>query len=315
MELIVLSGRRRVQRALHLGGLLVGLLGLVVVALLGGAFWLGVHVSHVSDPVASADPRPDLYAAVMREELAQYESRVEGAVGDARRDLDALALRLSDLQARAIRLDALGGRLVELAGLDAAEFSFGEAPPRGGPAPTGTEDPNTVPDFIASLSNLDEVLELRGQELAALEGSLMSGRLAAAATPAGPPVLSGWISSTFGRRSDPLTGARSMHMGVDFAGKRGSAIRSVAAGIVAFAGTRSGLGRVVEIDHGKGYVTRYAHNMENLVKPGQRVAKGQQIAKMGSSGRSTGNHVHFEVLRDGEPLDPMSYIRAARKGS
>ena len=98
-------------------------------------------------------------------------------------------------------------------------------------------------------------------------------------------------------------------MGVDFAGKRGSPIRSVAAGIVLFSGTRSGLGRVVEIDHGKGYVTRYAHNLKNLVKAGERVAKGQQIAMMGSSGRSTGNHVHFEVLRDGKPLDPMSYIR------
>jgi len=312
VELIVLSRRRRVQRAMHLGAPVVSLLGLAVLSLLAGAFWLGTRVS---GPVAAADPRPDLYAAAMRQQLAGYESRVENAVDAARQDLDALALRLSDLQARAIRLDALGGRLVELAGLDQAEFSFGEAPPRGGAAPTGAEDPNTVPDFIESLVLLDEMLELRTQELTALEGNLLSGRLAAVATPAGAPVLSGWISSAFGRRSDPLTGERSKHMGVDFAGKRGTPIHSVAAGIVLFSGTRSGLGRVIELDHGKGYVTRYAHNLKNLVKAGERVAKGQQIATMGSSGRSTGNHVHFEVLRDGKPLDPMSYIRAVRKRS
>ncbi len=309
MELIVLTRRRRIQRAVHVGGPLVALGAVAGVGLLAGAVWLGFKLH---EPLMTADPRPDLYAAAMRREVDEQKSRVDTALGEARHDLDALALRLSELQARAIRLDALGGRLVALGGLDQAEFSFGAAPPRGGPAPSGPGEPNRVPDFVAALEELERILELRGQELAALESSLLSGRLADATRPEGRPLLGGWISSTFGFRSDPLTGERSMHYGIDFAGKRGSPVRAVAAGIVVFSAARAGLGRVVEIDHGNGYLTRYAHNLKNLVKVGQRVDKGEAIAQLGSSGRSTGNHVHFEVLHEGRPLDPMPFIRAAR---
>lgn len=309
MELIVLTRQRRIQRAVHLGPTVSGLLAVSVLALLAGAFWLG-H-SYEQGPLVP-DPRPDLHAAAMGKELASQKALVDDAVSSARRDLDALALRLSELQARAIRLDALGVRLVEMGGLDAAEFSFGNPPPRGGQAPAGQSEPNQVPDFIASLEGLSQVLDLRVQELAVLETSLVSGRLAHATTLAGSPLSGGWISSIFGVRSDPITGQRSRHLGVDFAGKRGSPIRAVAAGIVVFAGTRTGLGRVVEVDHGNGYVTRYAHNLKNLVTVGQRVDKAERLALVGSSGRSTGNHVHFEVLHNGKPLDPMPFIRKGR---
>jgi len=312
VQLIVLSRRRRIQRALHIGSPATALLGIAGCALLAGVFVLGARVA--GEPPA-ADPRPDLYAAAMHKELASHAARVGEAVGAARRDLDALALRLSDLQARTIRLDALGARLVELAGLEASEFSFGEPPARGGTAPQAGAEPNRVEDFLDTLAELERTLDLRAQELAALEASLISGRLAEQVTPSGSPVVRGWISSGFGPRIDPLTGGRGMHHGVDFAGPRGSPIRAVAAGIVVFAGVRSGLGRVVEIDHGKGYVTRYAHNLENLVKVGQRVARGEHVARMGSSGRSTGNHVHFEVLYQGRPLNPMTFIRAAERSS
>jgi len=309
MELIVLTRRRRIQRAVHLGPGTTALLAGVGIALLAAAFWAG----HTFDARAIVqDPRPDLHAAAMAKELASQKERVDEAVGASRRDLDALALRLSELQARAIRLDALGERLVEMGGLDPAEFSFGTPPPRGGQAPAGESEPNQVPDFIASLEGLASVLDLRVQELAALESTLVSGRLAHATTLAGSPLPWGWISSVFGPRSDPITGQRSRHYGVDFAGKRGSPVRAVAAGIVVFSGTRSGLGRVVEIDHGNGYLTRYAHNLKNLVTVGQRVAKSEHVALLGSSGRSTGNHVHFEVLHNGKPLDPMPFIHAGR---
>lgn len=309
MELIVLTRRRRIQRAVHVGPTVTGLLAIAVLALLAGAFWLG-H-SYEQRPLVQ-DPRPDLHAAAMGKELASQKSLVDDAVSASRRDLDALALRLSELQARAIRLDALGERLVAMGGMDPAEFSFGKPPPRGGQAPAGQSEPNQVPDFIASMEGLSRVLELRVQELAVLETSLVSGRLALATTLAGSPLPGGWISSAFGARSDPITGQRSRHLGVDFAGKRGSPIRVVAAGIVAFSGTRAGLGRVVEVDHGGGYMTRYAHNLKNLVTVGQRVRKAEHVALLGSSGRSTGNHVHFEVLHNGKPLDPMPFIRKGR---
>ncbi len=310
VQLILVTRRRQVQRARHLGAPSIAIAGLLVAATVVGAFWLGT--SHTLVKPASA---PAIDPSAMRKELSQQRAQVERAVGDARHDLDALALRLSELQARAIRLDALGGRLVEMTGMDAGEFSFDRAPPRGGAAPDVDSESMGVADFISALEGLEERLELRGQELAALESVLLSGRVAQELAPSGRPVVNSWISSTFGRRTDPVTGQQSMHNGVDFAGKRGSPIRAVAGGVVIFAGVRSGLGNVVEIDHGRGYVTRYAHNLENLVRRGQRVAKGEHIALLGSSGRSTGNHVHLEVLYEGRAIDPMPFIRAARARS
>lgn len=309
MELIVLTRRRRIQRAMHLGSGVLALGGVVVCMALAGALWVGMQIAGASTAPAS---QPDLLATALRAEVAKLRDRTADVSAAARLDLDALALRLSELQATAIRIDALGERVVQLAGMDPDEFSFGEPPPRGGTAPTGDEEPLGVMDFLDNLKVLERVLELRVQELEALETNLLTGRLAKQAFPTRAPVDSGWLSSTFGSRTDPLTGEQSRHLGLDFAGKRGSPIASVAAGIVTFSGIRTGLGRMVEIDHGNGYTTRYAHNSKNLVTAGQRVAKGQLIAKMGSSGRSTGNHVHFEVLRKGKHLNPMRFIKEAR---
>jgi murein DD-endopeptidase MepM/ murein hydrolase activator NlpD len=295
---------------MHLGGGVLTLAGIAGCLVLAGAVWLGAQFA---GPAASPDPRPDLYASAMRLEVEKLQHRMRNVSGAARHDLDALALRLSELQATAIRVDALGERLVQLAGLDPEEFSFGEPPPRGGSAPTGDVEPFGVKDFVGGLAELERVLDLRVQELQALENTLLTGRLARQAHPSGAPVDRGWLSSAFGSRIDPLTGQRSRHLGLDFAGKRGSPIASVASGIVTFSGTRTGLGRIVEIDHGNGYMTRYAHNSKNLAVAGQRISKGQFIARIGSSGRSTGNHVHFEVLHHGKHLNPMKFINEARK--
>jgi murein DD-endopeptidase MepM/ murein hydrolase activator NlpD len=313
VELIVLTRSRQIRRALHFGTTTVVLLATAVISVAAGAFWLGNQFHAQLQPQFGADvPRADLYVAVMREELEKESGSVKAALGVAHRDLDALALQLSELQARAIRIDALGVRLAESAGLDIDEFSFGKPPARGGAQPRDGGERNQIPDFVAALEELSRTLESRTQELEVLETSLLSERLARQTFPAGIPLVSGWISSRFGSRNDPITGARSFHYGVDFAGKRGSAVTAVAAGIVAFSGRRKGLGWVVEIGHGSGYATRYAHNLKNKVKVGQRIEKGQLVATLGSSGRSTGNHVHFEVLKNGKRLDPMKFIRAAK---
>jgi murein DD-endopeptidase MepM/ murein hydrolase activator NlpD len=131
--------------------------------------------------------------------------------------------------------------------------------------------------------------------------------------PAGRPITSGWLSSYFGIRTDPFTGKKERHKGLDFAGKLGSDVVAVASGVVTWAGRRYGYGNLVEINHGNGYSTRYGHNDKITVKVGDAVKKGQIIAKMGSTGRSTGPHVHFEVLHKGKQVDPMSYIKTARK--
>jgi murein DD-endopeptidase MepM/ murein hydrolase activator NlpD len=144
-----------------------------------------------------------------------------------------------------------------------------------------------------------------------LETMLMTRNLEAEVMPTGRPISRGWLSSYFGIRTDPFSGRRVHHSGVDFAGKLGSDVVAVAAGVVQYSGRRSGYGNLVEINHGKGYVTRYGHNLKNLVEVGQTVKKGEVIAKMGTTGRSTGPHVHFEVMVNGRQVNPKKYIHAS----
>jgi murein DD-endopeptidase MepM/ murein hydrolase activator NlpD len=158
------------------------------------------------------------------------------------------------------------------------------------------------------LDELTTGMDDREQKLSVLERLLMDRSLRARVIPSGRPVTEGWLSSGFGKRADPFTGKQEYHDGVDFAGKEGADVMSVGDGVVTWSGKRSGYGNLVEINHGNGYVTRYGHNKEQLVDVGDTVKKGQMIALMGSTGRSTGPHVHFEVLRNGKPVNPSRYI-------
>ena len=247
----------------------------------------------------------------VEQDLEAQRRAVREARAAAQRNLDALALQLGAMEARLVRLDALGRRLVDMGQLDAEEFGFGKgAVAMGGPQRLEPGAANTVPDFIAELDALALRLDDREQRLGALESLLRDRRLIEQVSPSGRPVEKSWISSYFGLRKDPITGRRTRHEGVDFAGRAGAEVIAVAAGVVVYSGRRSGYGRVVDIDHGNGLVTRYAHNRENLVDVGDRVTKGQAIARVGSSGRATGSHVHFEVLQDDRPVNPIDYIRA-----
>jgi hypothetical protein len=152
-------------------------------------------------------------------------------------------------------------------------------------------------------------IEDRSRQLDVLEALMMNRRLSSEVRPEGRPVSSGWMSSVYGYRTDPFSGRRDFHPGVDFAGKAGSDVLAVASGVVTWSGKRYNYGHMIEIDHGNGLVTRYGHNQENLVEVGEKVKKGQVIAKMGSSGRSTGPHVHLEVLQDGRKVNPLKYVR------
>lgn len=233
---------------------------------------------------------------------------------ELREHINALAARLGTLQAHVIRLDAVGRRLVDIAGLDNGEFNFNNPPPQGGPESVSVFDQPTIklPGLLQSVDALDRQLEDRGQQFNVLESFFMSRNLLNAVLPAGQPVRDGWVSSFFGFRADPFTGRRAHHDGVDIAGKKGDPIEVVASGIVSFSGERSGYGNLVEVNHGNGYVTRYGHNAINLVKEGDKVDKGQIVAMMGSTGRSTGPHVHFEVWRDGKIVNPIKYLSDVR---
>ncbi|MBN8728178.1 MAG: M23 family metallopeptidase [Xanthomonadales bacterium] len=236
-----------------------------------------------------------------REKLASFER-------DAHRNLDALALQLGQLQAQATRLNALGERLTQAGKLDDGEFDFASMPGIGGPelpAEAGSELP-----FQQGLDDLANEFERQLTQLEVLESLLRDREIDKALLPSGMPVAQGYISSGFGGRTDPINGHSGVHLGVDFGAPSGSPILAVADGLVTYADTRSGYGKVIEIDHGNGFVTRYAHASAFIARPGQRVRAGEAIAKVGSTGRSTGPHCHFEVWRNGRAVNPMSYVKA-----
>jgi len=238
--------------------------------------------------------------AAQQQDLARIERDVDDQVG-------ALATRVGRMQAQLIRLDALGKQLTEVAQLKRGEFDFDEPPSVGGPETAG-EGP-VVPALDAMLDSMDAQIDDRRRQLTALQNLIMTRELARQVVPGGRPVESGYISSLYGQRTDPFDGHQASHQGIDFAGVAGAQVLAVADGVVSHTGIDGGYGRLVEITHGNGYVTRYAHNAKLLVKPGQTVKRGDPIALMGSTGRSTGPHVHFEVLRDGRPMNPLSFVR------
>lgn len=227
-------------------------------------------------------------------------------------DINALAISLGRMEARSIRLDALGSRLATLAGLGEDEFDFTGTPAVGGPEDDIGAVSSKLPDLLDRFTELQRQIDDREHKFLLMESILMDKELSKQVLPAGRPVTSGWLSSHFGTRTDPFTGKRSWHAGVDFAGKLGSDVVSVASGIVTMARNKHGFGQLVEISHGNGYLTRYAHNSKLLVSVGDKVEKGQVIAKMGSSGRSTGPHVHFEVVKDGKVVNPRKYVLAGK---
>ncbi|HED18271.1 MAG TPA: M23 family metallopeptidase, partial [Gammaproteobacteria bacterium] len=167
-------------------------------------------------------------------------------------------------------------------------------------------------DFMQALNDMETQIDDRARQLQVIEDILSSRALNNAVSPGGRPVSKGWLSSYYGKRTDPFNGRQAMHKGVDFAGKLGSDIVATAEGVVTWAGKRYGYGQLVEINHGNGYSTRYGHCQQILVAVGDKVEPGQKIALMGSSGRSTGPHVHYEVLKNGRQVDPTRYVRASR---
>ena len=245
----------------------------------------------------------------LRAQIDHQRARLGGVEADSQRDMDALALQLGRLQAQATRLNALGERLAQVGKLDESEFNFNEMPALGGAEESVSTAPLPVSDGIIALR---DQFDRQEAELGALESMLLDRRIESALLPTGWPVAQGYIASGYGTRADPFTGKRSTHLGVDFDVPLGADILSVAEGVVTYSGIRSGYGNVVEIDHGNGYMTRYAHNSRNAVDVGARVHIGDVVAKVGSTGRSTGPHCHFEVWRNGRPVNPMSYVRSTR---
>lgn len=304
MNVIVFSKRLGRARQFELGRPLALTVTIaLVLSVLAGVLFAGVQLGRSSmfEPTAQV---ADWGMRLEHQRLQVLETKQE-----LQNHLDALASRVGQMNAHVIRLDALGRRLTEMAHLDKGEFNFDEPPAVGGPEGLVEGALVTSPDISSMLDNLTRQIKDRERQLSVLESLISTRNLSRQIVPGGRPVTQGWISSYFGQRTDPFNGRNAYHRGIDFAGPAGSEVVAVASGVVTYSKDRFGYGKTVEINHGNGYVTRYAHNQRTLVAPGDTVQKGQAIALMGSTGRSTGPHLHFEVLKNGRAVDPMSFVR------
>jgi murein DD-endopeptidase MepM/ murein hydrolase activator NlpD len=274
----------------------------VILGIVGGAFSFGMNLGARHRGASPIDQLGNWSADLLRE-----QAQIEDVRRVLQEKVNALAMRVGQMNANVIRLDALGKRLTRMANLSDGEFDFGNPPALGG-AEGSDGQPAQIPSLTAMVDDLQTQLSSREQQLGVLENLILTRELNKQVYPEGRPVQDGWISSYFGRRADPFTGFSAVHKGVDFAGPQGSAVSSVAAGLVTFSGERAGYGQMVEINHGNGLATRYCHNEKLLVKQGDMVVKGQEVALMGSTGHSTGPHLHFEVLKNGAQVDPLRFI-------
>ncbi|MCP3661191.1 MAG: M23 family metallopeptidase [Gammaproteobacteria bacterium] len=285
---------------------LSGLLLIATAALLaGGGVWFGYSMRQ---QVVQEEQPQEYTKEAFKSLLFRQREALDATRNQANQHLNVLALRLGTLQSHIMRLDALGERLVTQAELDAQEFSFDQPPARGGieSAISVEREPN---ELLNEMVKLSRIIEDREHKLTIIEGLLSDDQVKSDLTLAGRPVRWGWISSQYGYRQDPFTGKKAFHHGVDIAGKADSDVIAVASGVVAFAGKKSSYGYLVEILHAGGYSTKYGHNSKIMVKAGDIVTKGEVIGLMGSSGRSTGPHVHFEVVRKGRSLNPSKFLR------
>jgi murein DD-endopeptidase MepM/ murein hydrolase activator NlpD len=305
MNVIVFSKRHGRARQIELGRPLALTVTIAcVVAVLGAVLFAGIKLGN-----SGAVNDPGRQVVEWSAQLEQQRAQVLATRRELQDRLDALAGRVGQMNAHVIRLDALGRRLTEMAKLDKGEFDFESEPAVGGPEGLVEGAVAAAPELTAMLDDLANQIKDRERQLGVLESLISTRNLSRQIVPGGRPVMQGWISSYFGHRADPFTGRSAFHRGLDFAGPAGAEVVAVASGVVTYSKERFGYGKCVEINHGNGYVTRYAHNQRVLVAPGDTVQKGQPIALIGSTGRSTGPHLHFEVLKQGRAVDPMSFVK------
>ena len=304
MNVILVSNRLAKTRSITLGGWQISLLLL----LLSGLVWVAAFMLQYAlvrfAPEGLSDGVRTLLSKVQSEERQKQQSYVHSS-------LDAMAARVGQMQAQMQRLDALGARLSKLTGMKPEEFRFDQPPAQGGPLVTLPGQEMSVNNLDQQLNRLAQLVNDRSDKLLALETMLLQNQLSRKLLPSIPPINEGWYSSNFGWRIDPFTGANAMHEGVDYMVPEGTVIRASAGGVVAYADQHPQYGNMVEIDHGNDIVTRYAHASQLLVKVGQVVRRGEKIAEVGSTGRSTGNHLHFEVRYKGIAQNPVRFLQKA----
>ena len=306
MKLIIVNQRHGHTRSYRLSTPVKGLLAVLALAVSGSLFTFGYSTALVRNPqVITLDSARNWQQDLQRQgtELSELKQHTE-------MHIDALAVRLAKMQAELARLEGVGSRVVAVAGFDGGEFDFSQPVGVGGAgADIADAESYSIDGLTTAVDRLERQIEDRGLQLEIIESVLEDRRISEEASPGGQPLDDAWISSSFGHRTDPFTGRRAFHGGIDFSsGGAGSDINSIAAGVVVWAGPRSNYGQTVDIDHGNGYMTRYAHASKVLVEVGDLVKKGDTIALVGSTGRSTSPHLHLEVYKDGRIVNPWSLV-------
>lgn len=307
MQLILVDrrlARARTMNVSHATFVWVALLLLALITVLVGSLYV------MTFRMAAQRDMPlvkQLVSVVMRDRLAQDEQYL-------RDNVSSMARMVGEMQARLMRLDALGERVSKLAGIRPEEFNFREVPGMGGAEATVTR-PLSLAELQTQVHSVGKGLEERTDYMNVVESELVANAARTALLPRNAPVVEGFVGSGFGMRTDPFTGEAAMHAGIDFAAPVGTPIYAAAGGVVASAERHPEFGNVVKIDHGNGLQTLYAHTLRFIVKAGDIVRKGQQIAFVGTTGRSTGPHLHFEVHVNGVAQNPLKYLASAKPGS
>ncbi len=294
MSLTLLYRGKNVRFSMRLNKLR-WLSAVLVFALVSGAI---VHLAISSDAV----PQKTQFtiAGGAQDELpVDYQSQ----------EVLALTIKVAELQSQLLRLNALGDRLASESNIPDGEFNFQVQPPSGGPLQSADAITHkSLAELVVEIDELTGQINYEEKQLKVLESLTLGHHIENTSYLSGRPITKGWLSSYYGVRKDPFNGKPAMHKGVDFAGKEDTGIIATASGVVSWADQRYGYGNLIEIDHGNGFKTRFGHNKEILVKVGDVVTKGDVIARMGSTGRSTGPHVHYEILRNNSQINPIKYV-------
>ena len=282
--------------------------GLLLILVLPASLGLVVfHYATEAEQAKAALPT-SLTLSEAEARMAEYQRTIEELRLKSEANVNVLSVKLGRMQAQLMRSNALGQRLADMAGLDKTEFDFSQEPALGGVASPLESDTMEVEDVMQSLHHLSVRLEQEQMELSLLESMMSDKDLQQALDPKGWPVKGSYISSSYGYRNDPFSGQKTFLKGVDIPGKVGAPVHALAAGMVVLAKNKPGFGYTVEIEHGNGYTTRYAHASKILVDVGDRISKGMIIAEVGSTGRSTGPHLHLELLKDGKHINPRKRL-------
>jgi murein DD-endopeptidase MepM/ murein hydrolase activator NlpD len=302
MNVILVSGKLAKAKTITLGFpqlLLLGIGAFLTVALLAGL------MNYFTLRFVADLNRPYIHEELVSKQRQQNEK----TQSYLRENLNAMAIRLGQMQAQLLRLDTLGERLAKLAGFKPKELMFDQEPGRGGAVSTIPSQDISLGDFTKQLDLLSRQLDDRSDKLGVLDSLFTLDSAKKKLVPTKLPVAGGWYSSNYGWRIDPFNGQRAFHEGIDFMAEKGTPISAAAGGVVVYSAFHPQYGNMVEIDHGNGLVTRYAHASKRLVKVGDVVLRGAEIAEVGGTGRATGTHLHFEVRKQGAPQNPKKFLR------